>query len=274
MEVFLRDDRFDGILSENGIVSPQLLWSLKGEDAKKKTEARQIERICLRHGPEKAEFYLKRYNPIPLMEIIKNRIALKPVFTDGAIHEWKALKAIEKLGIPAPKTAAAAKFADGRSCILTLGIKNYSRASNILSDPATPQRRRERIIGRIAEIAGRLHSANIAHQDLYLLHFFVTEAEDDKVHLIDLQRAILSENPLPDRWLSKDLAQLLFSSRGVVTEREIAIFKSEYARHVPGEKSSRLCRRIAAKADWMHRRNSKKSPKRRESARKMPLFSR
>jgi heptose I phosphotransferase len=266
MEVFLRDDRFDGILSENGIVSPQLLWSLKGEDAKKKTEARQIERICLHHGSDTTEFYLKRYNPIPIREIIKNRIALKPVFTDGALHEWKALKTVEKLGIPAPKTAAAAKFADGRSCILTLGIRNYSRASNILSDPATPPQRRERIIGRIAEIAGRLHSANIAHQDLYLLHFFVTEADDDKVHLIDLQRAILSENLLPDRWLAKDLAQLLFSSKGVVTEREIALFKSEYARHVPEEKTSRLCRRIVAKADWMHRRRSRKSRTRKKSA--------
>lgn len=266
MEVFLSDDRFESVLSENGIVSPQQLWSLKGEDAKKKTEARQIERICLRHGAETAEFYLKRYNPIPLREIIRNRIALKPVFTDGAIHEWKALKAIEKLGIPAPKTAAAAKFADGRSCILTLGIRNYSRASDILSDPATPQRRRERIIGRIAEIAGRLHSASIAHQDLYLLHFFVTEWDDDKVHLIDLQRALLSKGAIPDRWLSKDLAQLLFSSRGLVSEREMSLFKTEYARHMPEEKTSRLCRRIAAKADWMHRRNSKKSQKRKESA--------
>jgi heptose I phosphotransferase len=66
----------------------------------------------------------------------------------------------------------------------------------------------------------RLHGAGFTHLDLYLNHIFVRETpEGDKVlHLIDLQR-VARRWFLPRRWIVKDLAALLYSTRDVPLSR-------------------------------------------------------
>ncbi len=268
MTFFLVNDKFRKVLDGNGISSPKSLWELKGEDAKRKTSARGTEKIILNGNEGKTEFYLKRYNPISLYEIIKNTLAFKPVFTDGAIHEWKALKAFEENKLSAPSPVAVAKFANGKSCLLSLGIKDYIRASEFLSKNYGATRARRRIvIKQIAQIAGRMHFANFAHQDFYLLHFFVVPAENDKVYLIDLQRVIMAEKKLAKRWIIKDLAQLIFSAEEIVSRQEMLRFYSIYG-GIVGEfcddsvamkafvKAERIKKRFARKTSM---RNSQKN---------------
>ena len=118
--------------------------------------------------------------------------------------------------------------AGGNSCILTLGITDYVRASELFAKFAGGERvRRRKLIRRIAELAAGMHKAEMAHQDFYLVHMFVREKEDDSVFLIDLQRVIF-EGSFSERWRIKDLAQLLFSADKLVSRTDILYFWKIY----------------------------------------------
>ncbi|HPN85016.1 MAG TPA: lipopolysaccharide kinase InaA family protein [Victivallales bacterium] len=247
MDVFVAEEKFKNILSANGISDASSLWNLSGEEAKKKTSARGTEKILLDCEGTRKSFYLKRYNPIPLREILKNAISFKPLFLDGALHEMEALKIFERKGLPAPKPVAAAKFPDGRTCVLTLGINNYVRASEFLSGEYNAGiSRRRAVIAKIAKIAGLMHLNNLAHQDLYLLHFFVVPSENDNVYLIDLQRLIVSKK-LSERWIVKDLAQLLFSSQGILSNAEILRLWILYGKFSGTGRNKSTCKKVLSK---------------------------
>jgi hypothetical protein len=114
--------------------------------------------------------------------------------------------------------------AGGNSCILTLGITDYVRASELFAKFAKADRvRRRKLIRGIAELAAGMHKAKMAHQDFYLVHLFVREKEDDRVCLIDLQRVVFEES-FSERWRVKDLAQLLFSAEKLVSRPDILYF--------------------------------------------------
>jgi len=84
------------------------------------------------------------------------------------------------------------------------------------------------IIENIATYVGRMHGAGLAHQDLYLVHFFL-RGEEMVPHLIDLQR-VIKEKTLSDRWRIKDLGELLFSARELVSDEDISHFCRIYSR--------------------------------------------
>lgn len=215
------------LLAQNGITSAASLWELSGETVKNVVKERGTSRCVLqRPNGEPIEVFIKRYRPIPLREKIKNIICFKPYKFD-AFHEWHALCDFIELGLLTTTPLAAGKLPDGRSCIMTLGITDYIRASDLAANlpPGSPRRRR--LILRLGELTGKMHAAGMAHQDLYLLHFFVREAENDAVYLIDLQRMI-KQRHLSWRWRVKDLAQLLFSALPHAKEDEIIAFWQAY----------------------------------------------
>ncbi|HPO91102.1 MAG TPA: lipopolysaccharide kinase InaA family protein [Victivallales bacterium] len=260
MDTFNIEEKFRTLLSQNKINSAEKLWALSGENAKKETKARQIQKIILKsNNSDEKCFYLKRYFPLPLTEIIKNKICFKPVFRDGAIHEWNAIKKFKELNLNVPEPVAVAKFANGNSCILTKGIENYVRASEILSKNYNiNEKRRKNIISQIARITGIMHSANSAHQDLYLLHFFVIPEEDDKIYLIDLQRAIISPKQFSVRWIIKDLSQLFFSAEEIFTEAEKELFRVEYSHYVQPELLEKLLPKVLRKINTLRKKAKKK----------------
>jgi heptose I phosphotransferase len=69
------------------------------------------------------------------------------------------------------------------------------------------------LVGQMAEMVRRLHAADLYHRDLYLCHFFLREdgalPNGFDLVLIDWGRLKSSKRR---RWLTKDLAQLLFST--------------------------------------------------------------
>jgi heptose I phosphotransferase len=144
---------------------------------------------------------------------------------------------------------------DGNSCILTLGIRNYKRASELFAELAGKDRiRRRRLIGKIAELARGMHSAGMAHQDFYLVHLFVKEGDADEVHIIDLQRVVFRQD-FSERWRVKDLAQLLFSSEKSASMADMMYFWKIYA-GMPGVKLLRdksLIKKVMRKAASIRR---------------------
>ncbi len=250
----LVNSRFRGILEHNDLLDAESLWKVRSEPVKKKLRERGTERAMLADpgGGRPLEMFIKRYSPLPLKEYFKSALSLKPLFSDGAFHEWEAILSFHEKGIPTMEPVAVAKCADG-TCLLTLGITNYRRASDLFPGfGAGDMTRRRRLVCEIARLAGAMHSANFAHQDFYLVHIFVKEDEGDKPYIIDLQRAIIREK-LSSRWRVKDLAQLLFSAADFASRADIMRFWKTYCKLAGNEffRDQKLIRRIIAKAARM-----------------------
>jgi tRNA A-37 threonylcarbamoyl transferase component Bud32 len=227
------------LLQHNQITSAGQLWELESSPVKNILKTRGTSRTFLL-GPasgEEVEVYLKRYLRPSLKERCKCALSLKPVFLDGALHEWRALCRFLELGLPTMVPIAAARL-NGRTCNLTLGITDYVRASDFFSSPdgADPERR-TRVIRNIAALAGMMHAKGLSHQDFYLVHIFIKPGENDAVYLIDLQRTIMQEE-LSRRWRVKDLAQITFSTEAYFSTHEMATFRDIYMSHNAGLKTT------------------------------------
>ncbi|HCE41984.1 MAG TPA: hypothetical protein DET40_00355 [Lentisphaeria bacterium] len=231
------NEEFSEMLAFNGIDTFEKLWNIPSEPVKKVVKQRGTERVLLK-SPDGAalEAYIKRYTPEPLKEKIKNILSFRPNRYPGALNEWNAVVEFHRNNLPTMQPIACASRG-GDSCILTLGIRDYRRASELFAEFAGKDRSRRRsLIGKIAGLAAGMHSAGMAHQDFYLVHMFVREGEDDKPYLIDLQRVVFKED-FSERWRVKDLAQLLFSSEKFVSRTDILYFWKIYAGGAVGKMS-------------------------------------
>lgn len=234
------------LLRENGIETLDDLWNLEGESVKKKLVERGTERVILKLDEKPTETYVKRYLPLPFKEYFKAITSFRPFFPSGAIHEWNSIIAFHAAGIPTMEPIAAGRHADGRTILLSLGIRDYTRASELLPELRGKERKdeRRRLILKIAELAGAMHAAKFAHQDFYLVHLFVKRDSSDsstseengafQVLPIDLQRIIMGAR-FSRRWRVKDLGQLLFSAMDATTSSDRLTFWKRYT-EIAGEK--------------------------------------
>ncbi len=263
-ERLMVNDGFAEMLAANGIARAEDLWNIESSGVKNVVKERGTGRCFLTDiSGVKVECYIKRYSPIPLREKIKNIMSLKPYAFD-AIHEWNALGHFLELGLNTMVPMAAARLDNGCSCNLTLGITDYVRASELFAgfNDEDDTDRRLRLIGKIAHMTGRMHAAGMAHQDLYLVHFFVKPDEGDDVYLIDLQRMILQPQ-LSRRWRVKDLAQLRFSASPYVSETDIRLFWEIYTEEAGIDPADRnLIRDVKAKAERIRRHDKKRAARR------------
>lgn len=226
---FRTNAAFESFLHYNRIASARSLYEMTSEPVKNILKERGTSRIFLKNsasGPE-TEFYIKRYLRPSIKDRVKCALSLKPVFGSGAIHEWNALCAFHRAGLNTMTPVAAGFFAN-KTCNLTLGIKDYVRASELFrNELQTDPERRRNLITKIAEYAARMHCAGLAHQDFYLVHLFIKPDENDDIYLIDLQRVIMQKH-LARRWIIKDLAQIHFSLAPFLSAGEIALFQQTY----------------------------------------------
>ncbi len=249
---------FASLLQKHGLLSSRALWNIKDEPVKAVVPERRTGRFFLNGaGGERIEFYIKKYRPVPLTARFKAFFSLK--FKDkDALHEWRALLLFHKNLLPTLIPVAAGKTEEGTFCV-TLGLKNYKRASELLDrDSGLGIKDRLALIERVAIYAARMHKLGFAHQDLYLLHFFIKFPEKT-TFLIDLQRVVIQER-LRRRWVIKDLAQLLFSSRLVMSDEEIDHLWDAYCAEVGFDirDDKRLFKDIEKKAAWMMKRHLRK----------------
>lgn len=229
---------FDPILNFNGIVSAQNLYHIQGQTVKNVLKERGTTRVFLKdpHGGSDVECYLKRYLPPSIKDRLKCALSLKPLFRDGALHEWDAICAFHHAKLKTMMPMAAGIIGE-KTCNLTLGITNHVRASELFrNELKNDSDRKRKLIIKIANYAAQMHRAGLAHQDFYLVHFFVKPQEDDALYLIDLQRVIM-EKELPRRWIIKDLAQIQFSLEPFCTSHELDLLRQTYQTKYPINKS-------------------------------------
>lgn len=252
---------FSEIIRANGLDSAMSLWKVQAEIVKAVVPERSTGRIWLR-SPETGvlvEFYIKKFTPPAIGERLKNWICLKPGWYD-AFHEWRAINKLLDFGLNTMQPAAVAQ-AGANSCLLTRGITDFVRASDLMSELHIHRDRklRHRIVRDMACIMAGMHANGMAHQDFYLVHILIRPEENHRLYIIDLQRMIMSQR-LSMRWRVKDLAQILFSSAGIVTRHEIALFWNMYRENAGTGwgRSHRTARRAVKKARGMAQRHNRK----------------
>ncbi len=249
---------FKSILFENNLKNPEAFWAIEDEPVKKVLKERGTGRFYLRGVSGKGiECYIKRYTEIPFKKKIKDFLSLKFKAFD-AFNEWRALLAFHENLLPTLIPVAAGRHLKGSFCV-TLGLRNYQRASDLLKkDSGFDKDKRRILISNIAIYVANMHKKGFAHQDLYLVHFFIRE--DLTPYLIDLQRVIIQKD-LRRRWAIKDLAELLFSARLVLSREETDLLIDEYSREVGFDirKDKRLFRDIEKKAARIMARHKKRS---------------
>ncbi len=249
---------FTQLLRDNSIHNASDLWNIESESVKNVVPDRGTGRVWLkdRETGSRVEAYIKRYQPFTFTDALKAVTSFKKPVAFDAIHEWNAILTLHSIGIPT-MTPIAAAHSGKHTCNLTLAIDNFTRASDLFKDPDLPLVEKKRICREIAKIAGLMHKSGYAHQDFYLVHFFVSSTTD-QIFIIDLQR-VISQKRLAARWRIKDLAQLFFSAAPFVTRYDIARFMATYS-HYSGldwRKNRRMIaaiRRKAKRIEKHHRR--------------------
>lgn len=113
-------------------------------------------------------------------------------------------------GIPTAPLVAWGKLPDGRSFTIWADLAGHAPADKRIEGG----RPFASLLNPTADLAARLHDANLHHRDLYLCHFMVPDdAEPADVKLIDVARvAPLGSILTRRRWIAKDLAQFWYST--------------------------------------------------------------
>lgn len=173
-------------------------------------------------------FFIKGHWGVGWREIAKNIFSLRaPVI--GARNEWRAIRALEAIGVNTMKLAAYGEEglnpSTKKSFVLTEALDNTEslekwaerhRETHFTRDQI---RYKRALIERVAEVARKLHRNGINHRDFYLCHFLLELSTADdalsvdniRLYVIDLHRVQVRRRA-PQRWIVKDVSGLFFSS--------------------------------------------------------------
>ena len=179
-------------------------------------------------GPRRLVVYLKRHSTAPWWDRL-----LATLWPGGgwspAFKEWEHLEWARSVGVPTPRTVAAAEYVGPagrlRSFLAVEELHDMLPLSEAVPlaasrlAPADFRRWKRGLIAEVARLTRLLHDRRRFHKDLYLCHFFIRRADAadpdstwrGRVFLIDLHR--LGRHAWSWLWWRmKDLAQLLYST--------------------------------------------------------------
>lgn len=164
----------------------------------------------------------------------------------AAEAEADAIRLLVSHDLPTVPLVGWGRAADGRGFLITLDLQGYADTEKAVAAGLSV----DRIVQPLALLAARLHRAGLHHRDLYLCHFFVNDANPQDMRLIDAARVRhLPRWPLRQRWIIKDLAQLVFSLRiAGADEGQIRAFMNHYAQARNSKITQRMMNRINRKA--------------------------
>lgn len=226
------------------------------------------------------EFFIKSHWNFGWREIIRKLLSLHvPVVS--AKTEWRAIQALENIGLDTMKIAAygeeGASPAARKSFLVThalLGTESLEKwAPKFMERRNTPQKIhfKHALIRKVADIARGLHTNGLNHRDLYLCHFLldITTApiptpQDLKLYLIDLHRMQIRART-PQRWMVKDVAGVLFSSMDLnLTSRDFFRFMKVYCGKPLGTtltQDRQFWSRVLVRAVKLYRKQHGREPK-------------
>ena len=112
-------------------------------------------------------------------------------------------------------------FLGERTFVITENLDGYRSADRLLEADA----QRTPVFRAIAAVAAKLHNAGLHHRDLYANHFYLRSIEHGgyDVHLIDSARVKRLPRWFRERWIVKDVAQMLFSVKPYAADENQAL---------------------------------------------------
>jgi hypothetical protein len=140
----------------------------------------------------------------------------KPSVIPAAENDVRGHRLLVERQVPTATLIAWDSLADGRSFVIFEDLVGYEPADKLIERGGADAF--AALLKPTADLAARLHQANLHHRDLYLCHFMaklarVEASAPPDVRLIDSARV----RPLPglltrNRWIVKDLAQFWYST--------------------------------------------------------------
>lgn len=232
--------------------------------------------------------YLKRYTRVPWRTQVRRTLSLNEPKT-FAWDEARGLGRLADIGIASMRYVALGRELQAggrreRSCLVTEEIAGATQADDYTQaaygGTLTPERvaEKRRLVRQMADLARRLHAANLSHRDFYLCHILVRPLDGGEtvLHLIDLQRLTHHRGGIGRRWVVKDLAALLFSSwpgpatgirTPVFTQTDRLRFARAYFRvNRLGPEHKRWLRDVVRKARGIERHDARRRARRGERA--------
>lgn len=224
----------------------ETVMTLESRDRLHAKQGRSTARVVFHSPIGPLSVYLKRHYQLPW------KARLGALVHPGGRHtpasaEWAHLERVRGLGIDVPEVVAAGEsigpWGDLTSFLMVAelsGCLALNEAMPVLVETLDPESfaaAKRVLIAQLVEIVSTLHRARVFHKDLYLCHFYLdmTRPVDagTRLSLIDLHR-LGEHRRWPDRWLWKDVGQLLFSTHGVpgIDDRDRLRFWAGYRRRV------------------------------------------
>ncbi|MSR58788.1 MAG: hypothetical protein EXS05_14235 [Planctomycetaceae bacterium] len=238
--------RFASLLRANGLTSCDAFFNYEGGELVRRVGTRETRRLTLEPPAcgladtpaDGAVLYLKRHGPPRWRDRIMPWLHFsRPIH--GARNEWEAIGLFAAAGI-STMTPVAFGEAGPRSLLVTEAlpakcnllewvaahaqcqaqcqtqcgaVSNQSGVAG-LTCPTLGHVGPRDLIEEVAEIARRMHSAGLHHQDFYLNHLLLCDRDGrPDIRVIDLGR-VRQQSNLGKRWIIKDLSQLDFSAAG------------------------------------------------------------
>ncbi len=201
--------------------------------------------------------FLKRYHYEPLSVFLRATLKLNyPTFSGPA--EWRALDALQGLGLRVPRVLAAGDGGDWRRRLSFILLERLEGRPLVplaceLKGDLQAQSALARSLGRLVL---KLHDAGFCHRDLYLANIF----HDPQVGLglLDCERVLSFSGPAPLRWRIKDLAALLYSCPDDIEPGVQSCFLEAYLGPRAGPELRRSwCLKVERKARALARRGRK-----------------
>ena len=222
-KLYINKDFFN-IFKKNNLLKFSYIFNLEEtEIAKKFLDYRYTLKLNLTDTNNTPQtFFIKKYFDSKKQNACKE-----------ATREWKAMWTFMKNDIPAPIPVALGLDKD-KAFILSKGIKytyKLDEWSHIyLRKSSIDEHIKRNVIKQIAKIVGKMHRLHLFHQDLYLCHFLCNSKKETlSISLIDLQRVKIKPK-FELKWKIKDLAQLFFSAKKFITNKDIEYFWTNYSK--------------------------------------------
>lgn len=249
---------FAELLRQHDWQTFESIWTQTAEAAVAKKM--RTDRITLRftlsdNGFERA-FFIKRHVRSSWKEYVKPLLRLTwPIL--GARNEWKAILDFHDVGLPT-MTPVALGESGANSFLITEALENCTKLSELnrrqAADSDSSSQFRSQLICNVARIARTMHGSGLHHQDFYLGHLMLSEADSERIYVIDLGR-VQKHARLSRRWVVKDLAQLDYSA--AATPQERLKFLREYLGRRLTSDDKNLIADIQSKAEAIGRHTRK-----------------
>ncbi|ADG66745.1 lipopolysaccharide kinase [Planctopirus limnophila DSM 3776] len=252
VEIFAEDAP---LFREHGLLSAESLWHLSSETAKNLRAERVTSRFELQQADGTLRrFYIKRHSPSSLKEWIKPLLRGQwPQL--GAQHEWEALWLFVEHQLPTMQPVAL--FRHGRySGLITRSLEGSVKLSELYRRQQLSAPQEQLLLENVARLTARMHGQGFHHQDYYLGHLMVPEADLTATPwIIDLGR-VRHCRKLARRWIVKDLAQLNYSASQISGLMRLRFLKLYLGRSF-GQHDLSLIRSIMAKTSRIARHSRK-----------------